>query len=113
MHIKKGDIVEVISGAREKDFQNTKGDRVTGKVLKVMPKTNRVVVEGVNMRKKHMKPTNQMQQGGIIELEGSIHASNVLLYCPNCKKGVRTGAKVLADNNKVRVCKKCGETLDK
>lgn len=112
MHVKKGDIVEVIAGAREKDYKNAKDGKVTGKVLKVLPAQNRVVVEGVNMRKKHMKPTTAMQQGGIIEVEGSIHASNVLLYCPKCGKGVRTGMSVLGDK-KVRVCKKCGETLDK
>ena len=112
MHVKKGDIVEVIAGAREKDYKNAKDGKVTGKVLKVLPAKNRVVVEGVNMRKKHMKPTTAMQQGGIIEIEGSIHASNVLLYCPKCGKGVRTGV-VMVGDKKVRVCKKCGETLDK
>lgn len=112
MHVKKGDIVEVIAGAREKDYKNAKDGKVTGKVLKVLPAKNRVVVEGVNMRKKHMKPTTAMQQGGIIEIEGSIHASNVLLYCPKCGKGVRTGVAMVGDK-KVRVCKKCGETLDK
>ncbi|MBR6800422.1 MAG: 50S ribosomal protein L24 [Eubacteriaceae bacterium] len=112
MHVKKGDIVEVIAGAREKDYKNAKDGKVTGKVLKVLPAQNRVVVEGVNLRKKHMKPTTTIQQGGIIEIEGSIHASNVLIYCPKCGKGVRTGSAMVGDK-KVRVCKKCGETLDK
>jgi large subunit ribosomal protein L24 len=104
MHVKKGDTVEVISG---KD----KGKK--GKVLTALPKQNRVIVEGVNMLTKHVKPTRQMQQGGIIHQEGPIHASNVLLYCPKCKTGKRAGRKILKDGTKVRYCKTCGETLDK
>ena len=107
MHVKTGDTVVVISGGRDKDRSNK------GKILKVFPKTNRIIVEGVNIRKKHMKPTKDMQQAGIIEQEGSIHASNVLLYCEKCKKGVRTGNKVLADGKKVRFCRCCGETFEK
>jgi large subunit ribosomal protein L24 len=106
MHVKKDDTVIVISGVKAKD-KNKKG-----KVLKVFPKTNRVIVEGVNMRKKHLKATNEMQQAGIIDQEGSIDASNVLLYCEKCKTGVRTGKKVLADGSKVRYCRKCGETFN-
>lgn len=107
MHVKTGDTVVVISGNRDKDKSNK------GKILKVIPKKNRVIVEGINMRKKHMKPTQQMQQQvGIIDIEGSIDASNVLLYCDKCGKGVRTGHKVLENGKKVRYCKKCGETFD-
>ncbi|MBO7701119.1 MAG: 50S ribosomal protein L24 [Eubacteriaceae bacterium] len=106
MHVKTGDTVVVISGNRAKDKSNK------GKILKVLPKQNRVIVEGINMRKKHMKPTQQMQQAGIIDIEGSIDASNVLLYCEKCGKGVRTGHKVLENGKKVRYCKKCGETFD-
>jgi large subunit ribosomal protein L24 len=104
MHVRKGDTVELISG---KD----KGKK--GKVLTAFPKGNRVIVEGVNMLTKHVKPTRQMQQGGIIHQEGPVHASNVLLYCPKCKKGRRTGKKILKDGTKVRFCRTCGETLDK
>lgn len=107
MHIKKDDKVMVISGVHDKDKKKT------GKVLKVDTKANRVFVEGVNMRKKHMKPTQAMQQAGIIDMEGSIHASNVLLYCDKCKTGVKTGSKVLTDGAKVRFCRKCGETFNK
>lgn len=106
MHVKTGDTVVVISGNRAKDKSNK------GKILKVLPKQNRVIVEGINMRKKHMKPTQQLQQAGIIDIEGSIDASNVLLYCEKCGKGVRTGHKVLENGKKVRYCKKCGETFD-
>ncbi|MBA1336395.1 MAG: LSU ribosomal protein L24p (L26e) [Firmicutes bacterium] len=104
MHVKKGDTVEVISG---KD----KGKK--GKVLTAFPKENRVIVEGVNMLTKHVKPTRQLQQGGIVHQEGPVHASNVLLYCPKCKGGRRVGKKFLKDGTKVRYCKSCGETLDK
>ena len=104
MHVKKGDTVELISG---KD----KGKR--GKVLTAFPKDNRVIVEGVNMLTKHVKPTREMQQGGIIHQEGPVHASNVLLYCPKCKRGRRAGKKILKDGTKVRFCRTCGETLDK
>lgn len=107
MHVKKDDTVIVISGARSKD-KNKKG-----KVLQVLTKSNRIIVEGVNMRKKHQKATSEMQQAGIMDIEGSIHVSNVLLYCEKCNKGVRTGNKVLADGTKVRYCRSCGETFNK
>lgn len=102
MHIKKDDIVMVISG---KD----KGKK--GKVIQSYPKDGKVLVENVNMVTKHQKPTQQVQQGGIISQEGALEASNVLLYCEKCDKGVRTGQKVLNDGKKVRFCKKCNETF--
>ncbi|MGV8906353.1 MAG: 50S ribosomal protein L24 [Acetobacterium sp.] len=102
MHIKKDDIVMVISG---KD----KGKK--GKVIQSYPKEAKVLVENVNMVTKHQKPTQQMQQGGITQQEGRIEASNVLIYCVKCEKGVRTGHKVLNDGKKVRYCKKCNETF--
>ena len=102
MHVKTNDTVIVISG---KD----KGKK--GKVLKATPSENVVVVERVNVRKKHMKPTKENQQAGIMDKECPIDASNVLLYCNKCKKGVRTGNKILTDGKKVRYCKKCGETF--
>lgn len=103
VHVKKGDTVVVIAG---KD----KGKK--GKVLKVIPSENRVIVEGVNMITKHVKPSPRMQQGGIIHQEGKIHASNVMYYCSKDKMGVRTGVKFLEDGTKVRYCKKCGETIN-
>ncbi|AFS79255.1 50S ribosomal protein L24 [Gottschalkia acidurici 9a] len=102
MHVKKGDTVVVISG---------KDKGKVGKVLTAMPKKDRVVVEGVNIVVKHKKPSQQMQQGGRIEKEGAIHASNVMLYCNKEKKGVRIGHKI-ENGKKTRVCAKCGEILD-
>lgn len=104
MRIKKGDKVAVIAG---KD----KGKR--GKVLSVIPKEERVIVEGVNILHRHMRPTQDMPQGGIIENEGSIHLSNVQLVCPRCDERTRFAAGYLDDGSKVRVCKKCGEDIDK
>ena len=103
VHVKRGDVVQVISG---KDV----GKR--GRILSVDAAKGRVVVEGANMIKKHMKPTQTSPQGGIIDKEGSIASSNVLLYCDKCKKPVRYGKQVQGDGSRVRVCKKCGEELD-
>ncbi len=103
MHVKKGDTVVVISG---KD----KGKK--GKVLQAMPKDSRVIVEGVNMMTKHQKPSQQMQQGGIIHREAPIHVSNVMIFDKKANQGVRIGYKLLANGEKVRVSKKTGEVLD-
>jgi large subunit ribosomal protein L24 len=102
MHVKKGDIVVIISG-------RDKGKK--GKVLAAIPKANRVIVEGVHMLTKHKKPSAQLQQGGIIHQEGTIDVSNVMLYCNKDKTGVRVGYNLLENGEKVRVCKKCGEVL--
>lgn len=102
--IQKGDTVEVISG---KDI----GKR--GEVLKVDPKNERVIVEGINIIHRHMRPTQDMPQGGIVENEGPIHISNVQLVCPRCDERARAGVERLDDGTKVRVCKKCGEDVDK
>ena len=103
MHIRSKDTVVVITG---KD----KGKE--GKVLVASPKTGKVVVEGVNMVTKHQKARNAMQPGGIIHKEAPIDASNVMLVCPKCKKGVRVGYSVLENGTKVRVCKKCGASIE-
>jgi large subunit ribosomal protein L24 len=104
MHIKRDDIVMVIAGKE-------KGK--TGKVLRVIPKENRAVVEKVNIIKKHVRPNTNNPQGGIIEREAPIHISNLLLLCNSCNNGVRIGRKVLDNGMKVRYCKKCNEILDK
>ncbi len=99
MHVKTGDLVEVISG---KD----KGAR--GKVLRALPSEGRVVVEGVAMVKKAMRPTQANPQGGIVSQEAPISVSNVMLVCPSCDKPTRVGHAVNDEGKKVRVCKKCG-----
>jgi len=104
VHVRKGDTVAVITG-RER------GKR--GKVLRVSPEKGRVLVEHVNMVKKHQRPTQKLRQGGIIEREGAVALSNVLLVCSRCDKASRTGIKLLADGRKVRMCKRCGESVDK
>jgi large subunit ribosomal protein L24 len=84
-----------------------------GKVLRVLPAAGRVIVEKVNMMKKHQRPTQKLRQGGIIEREGALALANVLLVCGRCDQPSRAGIKILADGRKVRVCRRCGETIDK
>lgn len=103
MHIRSKDTVVVITG-RNKGKQ--------GKVLVASPKTGKVVVEGVAIATKHKKPRQQGMPGGIVKMEAAIDASNVMLVCPKCGKGVRVGMSVLADGTKVRVCKKCGASIE-
>lgn len=102
VHVRKGDTVLVIKG---KD----RGKK--GKVLRVIPDSNRVVVEGVNIAKKHQRPTQKVMQGGIVDQENPISAANVQLVCKNCGEATRTGTKVLDDGRRVRVCKNCGEAV--
>lgn len=104
MHIAKNDTVEIIAG-------NDRGKR--GKVLRVLPKSSRVVVEGVNFIHRHTKPRSQGDQGGIIEKEAPVHVSNVKLVCSKCNKGVRIRTKILADRSKTRVCAQCGEMIER
>ena len=99
--IKKGDTVKVLSG-------NDKGK--TGEVLEVIPKTQKIIVKGINIRKKHIKPRKQGEEGGIIPSEFSIHSSKVAVVCPKCGKATRIGYSVEKDE-KVRVCKKCGANI--
>jgi len=101
MRIKKGDMVIVISG-------NDKGRK--GRVIKVMPKKQRVLVEGLNMQKKHQRPRKEGEKGQIVEKPGPIHISNVKLICPKCGKATRVARKIV-EGKKYRVCKKCGQTI--
>ena len=85
-----------------------------GRVLKVLPGSNRVVVEGVNMIKRHTRPNPRANiKGGIVQREASLHASNVQLICPECGAQARIGRKVLGDGRKVRICRKCEGVVDK
>lgn len=109
MQIKTGDTVVVIAG-KDRFTKDKKGNIVptTGKVLKVYPATNKVIVEGVNMVKKHQKPTQTNQKGGIVEVEAPIDASNVMLLDPKTGKPTRVGIKIDEQGNKIRVAKKSG-----
>ncbi|MGM8212768.1 50S ribosomal protein L24 [Virgibacillus sp. W0430] len=103
MHVKKGDKVKVLSG---------KDRGKEGTVLEAYPKTERVLVEGINMVKKHAKPSQDNQQGGILNQEAPIHVSNVLPIDPKTKEPTRVGYEI-RDGKKVRIAKKSGEALDK
>ena len=108
MHIKKDDMVEVITG----DDAGTAKSRVTGRVLRVVAETNKVVVEGINRVYKHLKPNRRNAQGGRLSKEMPISVSNVLLYCSTCRRGVRIGKRYdEKDGHKERFCRKCGNTL--
>ncbi len=84
-----------------------------GKVLRVLPAGGRVIVEKLNIIKRHQRPTQKLRQGGIIEREGTIPLSNVMVVCTKCDRPTRIGVQVLADGRKVRVCKRCSEMIDK
>ena len=103
MGIKKNDSILVISGKE-------KGKR--GRVLSVYPLKDSLLIEKINMIKKHMKPSRKYAQGGIIEKEAPIHMSNVMLICPKCNKPTRISNTSLQGGKKVRVCKKCREVMD-
>ncbi|MDD4679303.1 MAG: 50S ribosomal protein L24 [Clostridia bacterium] len=103
LHVKKGDTVEIISG---------KNKNKRGKVLAVSPKKGMIIVEGVNILKKHQKPRGANQQGGIIKQEGPIYSSKAMLVCKRCNKRTRVGYQILEDKTKVRVCKVCKEVIN-
>ena len=103
MKIRKNDTVVVMAG---KD----KGKK--GKVRRALPKDNRVLVEGLNMIKRHSRARRAARQAGIIELEAPIHVSNVMLLCNKCAKLTRVGFKILDDGKKVRICRSCQEVID-
>jgi large subunit ribosomal protein L24 len=102
-YLKKNDQVEVIAG---------KDKGRVGKILRVVLKDDKAIVERINMVKRHKKPTEMNQQGQIIEKEAPIHVSNLQLICPGCTKTGRIGKKLLEDGTKVRFCKSCGESIE-
>ena len=104
IHVKKGDMVQVITG---------KDAGKKGKILSVNTEKSRIVVEGVNIMKRHTRPSQGKPQGGIVEKEAAIASSNVMIFCSKCKEPVRINKKFLADGKKIRVCNQCGEELDK
>ena len=103
-HVRKGDTVMVVAGKE-------RGKK--GKVLRVLKDKGRVLVEHINMIKKHQRPTQKLRQGGIIEREGTIHLSNVMLVDPQTDKPTRVGVRALADGRKARVARRSGEFIDK
>lgn len=103
MQIKRDDTVLVIAG---KD----RGKR--GKVRRSLPEESRVVVDGINMVKRHTRPRGTVRQAGIIEREAPIHVSNVMLICTKCNRPARIGFRFLEDGSKVRVCRRCHEVID-
>ena len=102
--LKKDDIVQVITGKE-------KGKK--GKVLAFFSESGKVTIEKLNMLKKHVKSDGKSRQAGIVEKEGPIHMSNVLLVCDKCGKGVRVKRKKLEDGKRVRICRKCEEVIDR
>ncbi len=99
LKIKKGDNVKVLTG---------KDRGKTGVVMRSIPESGKVIVDGVNVAKKHQKPTRSTMQGGIIDKDMPIPVANVALVCPSCGKATRVGYRIEADGTKLRVCKKCG-----
>lgn len=102
LRVRRDDIVQVIAG-------NDKGKQ--GKVLKVFPQKERIIVEGINFIKRHTRPSQKNPKGGIIEKEAPIHISNVMVVCPKCSSVTRVGMQVLEDGSRVRICKHCGEMM--
>jgi large subunit ribosomal protein L24 len=102
--IRRNDTVVVIAGKE-------KGKR--GKVLIVLADKQRIIVERVNFIKRHQRPTQKVRQGGIVEREGSLHVSNVMLVCGKCDRPTRVGTQVLANGHRARVCRRCREIVDK
>jgi len=104
VNFKKGDNVLVISG-------DDKGK--SGKIVSIFPRKMKVIIEGVNFLKKHNKPTQKVPQGGVIEKEGTLNISNIKLICNKCNKPTNIKRERTKEGKRVRVCKKCGEIIDK
>jgi large subunit ribosomal protein L24 len=102
LSIKKNDTVLVVAGKE-------KGKK--GRVISVEPKKDKILIERINIIKRHMKPSKKYSQGGIIEKEAPLHISNVMLVCSKCDKPTRIGNTVLSDGKKARICKKCKEVI--
>jgi len=104
LKLKKNDTVMVVTG-RERGK--------TGKVLRVLRERNAVLIERLNLVKRHMKPRGMQAPGGIVEKEAPVHASNVMLMCERCNAPVRVGSRTLEEGHRVRVCRRCGGVFDK
>ena len=109
MNIKAGDNVILLTGKYDEKYDKD-GNVIKHKVIAVSPKEGKVIVEGVNKVKKHVKARRQGENSAIVDTEGAIYACKVALYCPKCDKGVRV-KHVVKDGKKVRVCAKCGQEI--
>jgi large subunit ribosomal protein L24 len=103
VQVRKNDSVMVIAG---------KERGKTGKILRVLPDKGAVLIERINLIKRHSRPRGPQQPGGIVEKEAPMEASNIMIMCDKCNAPVRIGRKILADGEKIRVCRRCGEALD-
>lgn len=103
-HVKKNDMVKILAG---------KERGKTGKVLRVFPVKGRVIVESLNVVKRHTRPSQLSPEGGIVEKEAAISLSNVMLVCGSCNEATRTGTRKLENGTKTRYCKKCNASVDK
>jgi large subunit ribosomal protein L24 len=103
VQIRKNDSVMVIAG---------KERGKTGKVLRVIPAKDALIIERVNLVKRHTRPRGPQQSGGIVEKEAALHVSDVMIMCDKCNAPVRSGRKLLGDGKKIRICRRCGEALD-
>lgn len=101
MKLKKGDNVLIIAG---------KDRGKTGKILKALPREARILVEGLNLRKKHVRPKREGEKGQVVEVSGLMNVSNVKIICPKCGKAIRAGYKI-SESKKFRICKKCGQKI--
>lgn len=104
MHVKKNDLVMVVNGKE-------KGK--SGRILRVLPEKEKVIIEKINFVKRHARPHGKQRQGGILEKEAPLHISNVMLLCEKCNKAVRIGHRMVEGSKKARYCRKCGEIFDK
>ncbi|KKR08536.1 MAG: Ribosomal protein L24 [Parcubacteria group bacterium GW2011_GWC2_39_14] len=119
MKLRKGDKVQIIKG-KDRVRKTKAGEKMTkgnqGKVIAVLPEKARLVIEGLNLRYKHIRPKREGEKGQRVELPTSISISNVMLVCPKCSKATRVGYRLLDSDikgkKKVRICKKCGEAID-
>ena len=103
VHVKRGDLVEILGG-------NDRGKR--GKILEVEPGKNRVIVDGIRVQKRHTRPSQQNQRGGVIDRPGPVHSSNVAKVCPHCDKATRIGRERNEDGDLALRCKRCGKVMD-
>jgi len=119
MKLRKGDKVQIMSG-KDRVRKTKKGEKMTkgnqGKIVSVIPEKDRLIVEGLNLRFKHVRPRREGEKGQRVEIPTSMAVSNVMLVCPKCNKTTRVGYRLLDSDvkgkKKVRICKKCGEAID-